>query len=84
MGAGQVKKAKRQPGTVPGKMQPRKVSSQIDKIEQDEVDRNDGVRLSGAKLCPFCKHHYIKPCTDKTKASCPNFKHLQSGGKKKQ
>lgn len=36
-----------------------------------------GARPSQAKACPFCKHHYLKPCTDKTKDSCPNYKHLK-------
>lgn len=56
------------------------VSPHIDQIVQAEVDRNDqyGARKSTAKACPFCKHSYLKPCTDKTKESCPNFKHLQS------
>lgn len=42
-----------------------------------------GARTSQAKACAFCKHHYIKPCSDKTKDQCPNFLHLQSRGKKK-
>lgn len=61
------------------------VSPHIDQIVQAEVDRNDkkpGARLSLAKPCPFCKHVYVKPCSDKTKESCPNFKHLQSRSKK--
>jgi hypothetical protein len=42
-----------------------------------------GAILSLAKPCPFCKHDYIKPCTDKTKDACPNFQHLKGQGKKK-
>lgn len=55
------------------------VSPQIDKIVQAELDKNDqyGARPSQAKACPFCKHSYLKPCTDKTKDSCPNYKHLK-------
>lgn len=41
-----------------------------------------GARASAAKTCKFCGHDYLKPCTDKTKDACPNFKHLQ-GSKKK-
>lgn len=33
--------------------------------------------LSGATVCAFCKHVYVKPCTDKTKGACPNFLHLK-------
>lgn len=44
------------------------------------VTKQYGARPSLAKPCPFCKHHYLKPCTDKTKDTCPNYKHLK--GKK--
>lgn len=46
-------------------------------------ERQYGARQSKAKVCAFCKHSYLNPCSDKTKDSCPNFKHLQSKGKKK-
>lgn len=48
-----------------------------------EDERQYGAMPLQAKACPFCKHHYIKPCTDKTKDRCPNYQHLQSRGKKK-
>jgi hypothetical protein len=36
-----------------------------------------GSRLSAAKVCTFCKHSYLKPCTDKTKSKCRNWQHIQ-------
>lgn len=44
---------------------------------------NYGARASQVKMCGFCKHSYLKPCTDKTKEKCPNYRHLQSRGKSK-
>lgn len=62
------------------------VSPRIDQIVQAEIDRNDGAsgqyygaRGSAAKACTFCKHYYLKPCTEKTKDSCPNYKALKGG-----
>lgn len=48
----------------------------------DEDDGQYGARPSLSKACPFCKHHYIRPCTEKTKDGCPNYKHLK-GSKKR-
>lgn len=31
---------------------------------------------SRVKQCAFCKHWYIKPCDEKTKDACANFKFL--------
>lgn len=48
--------------------------------DAEKIATQYGGRASPVKVCPFCKHAYLKPCTDKTKDSCPNYKHLK--GKK--
>lgn len=45
--------------------------------DAEKIAEQYGARPSPAKACPFCKHSYIKPCTDKTKESCPNYQHLR-------
>lgn len=35
------------------------------------------LRTSSAKLCAFCKHTYLRPCTEKTHKECPNWQFLQ-------
>jgi hypothetical protein len=49
--------------------------------EPAEPDRQYGQVVSQAKQCTFCKHFYIKPCSDRSKESCPNFLHLKRGKK---
>jgi hypothetical protein len=51
----------------------------IDRLVQAELNENDAkpLRSSAAKLCAFCKHSYLRPCSEKTYRQCPNWKHLQ-------
>jgi Protein of unknown function (DUF4238) len=35
--------------------------------------KTDDASAQRAVLCKFCEHWYIQPCTDSTKANCPNM-----------
>lgn len=61
---------------------PRVPHSRTSEEAMDVASQYGGRPGSAIKPCPFCKHYYLKPCSDKTKDDCPNFKHLQ-GRKKK-
>lgn len=44
-------------------------------VEQDAKP----LRTSGAKLCAFCKHKYLRPCSEATYKACSNWQHLKRG-----
>lgn len=65
----------------------KKAAAAKPKIKRETIDvgmtdivpsKQYGARPSTAKACPYCKHPYLKPCNEKTKNDCPNYKFLQS------
>ena len=59
-----------------------------ERLEETEVvtaPEQYGARASAAKICAYCKHEYIRPCTEQTKPSCQNYQFIlsQAKGKKK-
>lgn len=41
------------------------------------------LRTSSARLCQFCKHPYLNPCTEKKKDDCRNYQFIISQKKAK-